>query len=499
MRRRRTKVPIRATSRWYALDYFRRPRKLKSLRFYLTLTTTIIFAAISVASMVPALHKVHQAAPVSTAHALFNHDCATCHDETFRPPLRLVSSVPRVSTSDKSCLQCHDGAPHHATNSFVLTEGAHNIAPPLTKGGQGGSALHESACASCHREHQGHTSLAAHVADRQCASCHGDLNGHLKPGEKTAYNPSITNFNLDHPEFRSSLKGSKDPSKIKFSHKAHLDLALDDLRRAENWQSVRGDLKNLGSKLTCVDCHQMDEARQYPRPIRYEDHCARCHQLNVGLVGEFSGDLKKKALEFSQAPLPHKEPAVIRAVLRDRLITFAQENNVSSGPTVSLPRPLPWRSGQPISAGQWTWATKQADTLEQLVFMNKQWNKQAPLTMCSHCHVESPSGPRPDGLPTFEPTGIPARWYTHSAFNHGSHRLMSCVECHDRNAGTIAVAASTTAADVLLPTLITCQECHRPSGGARNTCVECHRYHDRTRERSPDGKFNLTEVLERSR
>jgi hypothetical protein len=463
-------------ARWYALDYFRRPRRLKSLRYYVTLATTVAVALFCLATMVPALHKTHQAAPLSTAHALFNQNCAACHDEMFQPPLRLVSSAPRVSTSDKSCLQCHDGATHHAKQAT------------------------ETSCATCHREHQGHGALAAHVADRRCVDCHGELTAHLKLRETTTYNPAITDFNRDHPDFQPSLKGKKDPSKIKFNHKAHLELALDDLRRADGRPEIAADLKGLGAKLTCVDCHQMDEARRYLLPIRYDNHCARCHQLNAGLVGDFSGDLKKAAMEFAKTPLPHKEPAVIRAVLRDRLVQFAQQNGVGVGQTASVPRPLPWRSAQPVTEGQWAWATKQADKVEVLVFMNKQWSKQEPLTMCSHCHIETAAGrARPNGLPSYEATQIPSRWYTHSLFNHGSHRLMSCVACHDRNAGNIAVAQSTTAADILLPTLNTCQECHRPSGGARNTCIECHRYHDRALERSPDGAFKLTEVLEKGR
>src|SRR5262245_15158810 len=66
--------------RWYALDYFRRPSLLKSRRFWITLSTAILVAFLSVITLFPGLHSTHHAAPVSKAHAMYNHNCATCHD-----------------------------------------------------------------------------------------------------------------------------------------------------------------------------------------------------------------------------------------------------------------------------------------------------------------------------------------------------------------------------------------------------------------------------------
>ena len=64
-------------ARWYALDYFRRPGKFKARRFWVTFGVTTLVTLLSLASMAaPPLHHVHQAAPVSTAHAMFNQQCA---------------------------------------------------------------------------------------------------------------------------------------------------------------------------------------------------------------------------------------------------------------------------------------------------------------------------------------------------------------------------------------------------------------------------------------
>lgn len=48
--------------------------------------------------------------------------------------------------------------------------------------------------------------------------------------------------------------------------------------------------------------------------------------------------------------------------------------------------------------------------------------------------------------------------------------------------------------DILLPKIGICMECHKPEGGARANCVECHIYHDRSKQRSPDGFMSLTEL-----
>ncbi len=435
-------------ARWYALDYFRRPRVLKARRFYITLGVAVVVTLLTIASFLPTLHGTHQAAPVSKAHTMIGQNCGTCHDQSFQPVVRMFGAKNAVSVSDKTCNDCHHGAIHHANQA------------------------HEPACASCHREHQGHEVLASHVADRQCVECHRELTSHVKLGEKPTILTGITHFNRDHPEFQPSLKGTKDPSQIKFNHKAHLELAFDDLRRAQE-KVGRDDLKGLGAKMACADCHQMDDERRYLKPIRYENHCARCHALNVALVGDFAGNLKQSAAMFSKTPLPHRKPQTVRAVLRDRLVEFAQQNGVVSSKVPSVLRPLPWK---PVTDEQWSWASDQAKKSEAVLFMNRQWSKNESLTGCSHCHIEKDHA---GGLPVYEKTEIPSRWYTHSAFNHGSHRSVSCADCHDKNAAGVKVADSTTAADILMPTLQSCQECHQGSGAARNACVECHRYHER--------------------
>lgn len=454
-------------SRWYQLDYFRRPRGLKGRRFYLTLGVTLATTLLCLATVLYArLHHLHEAAPVSKAHAGFNRQCATCHDQTWRPLMRLGGDD-TSSVSDQSCRSCHDGPSHHAAQAT------------------------ESACADCHREHQGKQVLAQ-VADRQCTSCHGNLEQHLLPGKETAFHKSITNFNVDHPEFKPSSPGKQDEAKIRFTHGDHLKVDLAALRK----QHPRLETKYANkAALECIDCHQVDNQRRYMKPIKYDDHCATCHQLTVTIVGAFTDPgLQSAAAEFRRQPALHQEPERVRAVLRDRFVQFAQMYKLvpADAKSKTEPRPLPWRKSMDVSAEAWTWATNQAQKNEALLFANQQWKQasEQQFTQCGHCHVEAKDAPmRADGLPTYEPTKIPARWYKHSVFNHGSHRMMRCDQCHDQ------ALTSQTAADILLPKMQLCQECHKQGGLARNACAECHLYHDHKLERGPDGRFTVGELL----
>ena len=343
--------------------------------------------------------------------------------------------------------------------------------------------------------------MVPYVASRHCVECHRDLGGSVrKEIAKPDFHGKITNFNGDHPEFKHSASGQEDAAQVKFSHQTHLSLAVDELRR-DHSASTRDALSDIGSKLACVDCHQADDERHYMRPIRYDLHCARCHHLNVALSGTFTKDLDAEVARFSQTPLPHTEPTVVRAVLRDRLVEFAQKHSVVSAKPESVgeSRRLPWKPSTEISDDQWSWTTQEGKKAEDLLFSNKQWTKRDPLTYCSHCHIEQKPGQRVDGLPTYYRTAIATRWHVHSVFSHGAHREMACTACHDQNAALVKVANSKTAKDVLLPTIQTCQNCHRSNGGARNGCVECHRYHDRTLDRDPNGTMGIIDVLRKNR
>ena len=156
---------------------------------------------------------------------------------------------------------------------------------------------------------------------------------------------------------------------------------------------------------------------------------------------------------------------------------------------------------------------------------------------CSYCH-ESVAGTLTDKVNSFkvkldkervgavqivrnleiEKPGIPERWWHHGEFDHGSHRVTSCVSCHEGSGGDADPKlriqpgdseevveqkrkaryekCSTETADILLPGIDTCMKCHKPEGGASAACVECHLYHDRSKQRSLDGYVSLENLQE---
>jgi hypothetical protein len=275
-------------------------------------------------------------------------------------------------------------------------------------------------CAECHVEHQGGVRLTA-TSERACTQCHATFKIH------------ISNFNRDHPEFAPRT----DPGAIKLNHQLHLQ------------KPIRGPHGLV--QMQCVDCHRSTGA-PYMQPIHYQQHCAACHPL----------EFDKRFTE----PAPHKSPEVIREYLIKTFTTYIaahpSEVHAPSWVQVRLPsRPL---APLPRNASEWI-AQRVADS-EQLL-----WQKT-----CKECHpVTFPVGP---SLPLIPKTSITARWLQHAAFDHESHLLIACTECH-KNATT-----SRETSDVLLPTIQVCRECHRSGPqAAESRCFECHAYHDWSKEK----------------
>jgi hypothetical protein len=448
---------------WIQLDYFRRPRGLRRWRTWLGWGTFLAcLAVVPVVFLLPRGKNNFQAGPVSSAHAFFNDDCGKCHTDAFRTAQRLwsVGGGPVHAVPDQACTRCHDGPPH-------------NDKQRTPRG-----------CAECHREHRGAASLAR-LTDDHCTACHADLKANSLAPESTAYE-NVSAFPARHPEFRIWRDAVKDPGELYFNHKVHLKSA-----------GVLGP----GGKpevLKCTDCHKTDDAGRYMQPIKYENHCARCHVLAVRLGGSFPDDkVKAAAEEFAKIPAPHKEPAVVRAVLRDRLVRFAQENPVvptEARPARGIPRP---RRLEAVSERQWDWAKRQLSESEKRIFANAQLPENEGQMFdqaagCAYCHVpETPRGavPRgPDDLPKYRPTQLPSRWLTHSRFRHDSHRMLGCTECH-------AAPDSGKTVDVLMPKLEQCANCHNAKTGVRSDCVECHGYHHRGDDYQASKGLTIAESL----
>src|SRR5262245_50711476 len=452
--------------------------------------------------------RLYTSGPVVAAHRMFNLDCERCHVDRPKPPpgaaARTAAGAPviPVSTSphpggffrrvsDGACLSCHDAPVHHDTEVLSLE------------------------CAECHLEHKVENTLAR-MSDRHCTLCHADLK--TKSGT-TAFERQIVSL-AKHPEIAVFRKNLKDTAQIKLNHDTHL----------------KGDLPAGGGKrvtLTCVNCHVQDAAGRYMQPITYERHCKECHPL------EASADVV----------VPHQRPEIIRGFL------LARTAGKGGGGAAASPAPAPggakppeegeapkgrrrgggsaalpgvlvqlvtwvegavWKvepgHGPPIQLAQ----RKRGGAAEEEPAAETPAAPAAPSgggtgggggggaglaaavqlekglyegrsAVCPFCHTVEKADP----LPRIAPTKIPTRWLPHSWFDHRAHRPLACLACHP------AARKSTDTADVLLPKMAVCQECHRESGGARAGCVECHIYHDRSKERSPDGPHTVPQFAQR--
>src|SRR5579884_2353973 len=91
-------------SQWFELDYFRRRRFFRGLWKSLT-GAGLLIAGLGIAwTFLPGKQTVYQAGPLSTAHALFGHDCTHCHTEAFPTWRRLLTGDDAVrSVPDAAC------------------------------------------------------------------------------------------------------------------------------------------------------------------------------------------------------------------------------------------------------------------------------------------------------------------------------------------------------------------------------------------------------------
>lgn len=390
------------------------------------------------------------AGAVSPSHASFGMDCQKCHTSSWQAAWRLVSlDSNRHSVSNTACQECHNVGDHH---------------PRL------GEA--EPSCASCHQEHRPDSSLLA-VGDASCTACHADLKS--APGNELRFVAKILSFDegpQGHPEF-SLLRAEEvsqehgawqvatladnawhDTGGVLFNHKLHLS--------AEG--VLDADRKTV--QLTCADCHEPEPDGVGMKAILYEQHCASCHPLR--LAGNLAG----------LGDLPHETPELVRGVIRERIAKLQPTDK----PQLDLPaiRRLP---APTVASGE------QAASVDALIAAaNHAVFGLEAKGLCRKCHhVEIVEGEWhvPMVNPAFTIVGqlqdrpmIPGRWFAHGRFDHGRHLTIACTDCHP-------AAASSETADILLPGIANCRQCHgsaptQLSQGVAADCTMCHDYHGRT-------------------
>jgi hypothetical protein len=297
-----------------------------------------------------------------------------------------------------------------------------------------------SRCSQCHVEHKGSTKLAE-VRDANCTACHADLK---TTGADPSYHARISAFTEGHPEFALLAKRTPDPTAVAFNHSVHLHPDTEAKRTLFQAQlkKLQGRRGIEEGRISCVYCHPPAPTGAYTAPVNYEAHCRDCHPLKL-----------------KEAPVPHETPDRVRDFLRSRLAKDGKGGDALAEQVTEAEIPL--FSSDPDG--------------------------------CMKCHKTDLGADFPVAAPVVTRTGIPKgaprRWFIHSTFNHETHRELRCTECHG------AAETSKFSADVLMPPRELCAKCHSPSGGVPSTCVTCHLFHDKSRERSPEGRLKIGDVM----
>src|SRR5206468_10447364 len=179
---------------------------------------------------------------------------------------------------------------------------------------------------------------------------------------------------------------------------------------------------------------------------------------------------------FNHEPAPHKEPRLVRAELRERLLSFVFRYPIVPEEAERDDRLVDRELlGKRPSREQWKRVKQALDDFEATLFAAEKQDaveRQLFKHNCTHCHYETKEKRGAEGLPVYEKTNSPDRWLTHARFSHQHHRMLDCTQCHPAE-------DSKHTRDVLMPSISSCQKCHNPDVGVRNDCVECHNYHDR--------------------
>ncbi|MEZ4701012.1 MAG: cytochrome c3 family protein [Rhodothermales bacterium] len=450
--------------------------------------------------------------PLSSNHAGFGGDCASCH-------------TPTMGVTDDKCAVCHekfgDNLGLHSLDAhYVYRSGDYSRIVPAST---------DVTCASCHREHEGpHADIAA-VPDATCGSCH-----------------DVSGFDT-HPEFEAVTTSDTDAANLNFPHTLH----VSELRRRESLVDI---------EQACLYCHNADADGKGFQPIDFEAHCDACHlttstatpfldvaagatpgvrTLQTIVSAQRAGnrwaffanpdEFQTRGASVRKRPVYHADPWIIENLrslrqvlypasnLADLLTTSAdvapRDANVLYEEAIQTLRTyIDELRNQPDRAVQaeleragelLTRVERQlADPLSprdetQFLVSAAELNPAlspaqveayqkvvSDLTQpCQECHVVEKA--------TIKRVQTDQRTFIRAEFDHRAHIIQArCLDCHgELPIRQFAAIDSIPPPEVdraeihNLPHIATCQTCHADDK-ASNTCATCHVFHPDTEQRS---------------
>jgi predicted Zn-ribbon and HTH transcriptional regulator len=227
---------------------------------------------------------------------------------------------------------------------------------------------------------------------------------------------------------------------LRFPHDKHLDKRGGVARMAQRLGAEGG----YGDALECKDCHRTTADGVRFLPVDMEKDCESCHSLVIDQVG---GVFRK---------VRHGDATQARA----ELLALGR----ASRPQIVQNRTRPGEYG---SSGLYRANFGGPATGTALLA-----GAMAREGLCGECHV--PAGPA--GSLAVMPVTQPSRYFMHGWFDHDAHKQEQCSSCH-------AADKSSTSADLLLPGIAQCRDCHQGESARKaevpSSCAMCHSYHPR--------------------
>ena len=319
------------------------------------------------------------------------------------------------------CSSCHIDAFQRVPDSACID--CHTVSRHVSSKEE--PVLGESRCASCHLEHNEPQQLV-NQHQELCSGCHTDA----------------TDFLFAHPEFAVQQSAESAASNLRFDHAAHLD--PDGIVTPEGRRVVE-----------CAECHVADPGGARMQPISMQEHCSDCHTL------AFDPDDPSRVV-------PHGDPpAVVQS-----LVEYYSARLLGEDPGAAEQRVR--RPGQAMSRADRDRVAAEA-RVQALQVAADLFERRA----CATCHTVSKDEANPEMPWSIDAVDLTDTFLPHADFSHAAHRtdISSCDNCH-------AASVSTAAADVLIPDLDSCRECHGSGDARRNaahqtpsTCVMCHSFH----------------------
>ncbi|MEX0893231.1 MAG: hypothetical protein WEB88_13780 [Gemmatimonadota bacterium] len=448
-------------------------------------------------------------APLTDSHAIFDGDCAACH-------------TPLQGTADAKCLSCHQ----QSGGELGIYTFARHYMYRSGEADRSAADVHEVACGTCHREHQGREASLQEVADARCVSCH-----------------EVNSFEKDHPEFDFAVEDNAGVANLKFAHVQHV-------------REVMAESELVEPEAACLSCHTPEADGKGFQPLAFDRHCDACHLSRsdateparvasgsgpgVATLGDIrsagepgsqwayfwnAGEFTDLGGSVVKRPVYHADPWILHnlrklrgdlypgAELADLLDTSAevppdQVRALHREAIATLARQIEGLRGDPSPAVQ----REIAELSELLAAVEARLeDPYAPLdatrfgvgpadeadgvatgTMdvaayeavisaiiepCVQCHVVERATIRRVQQPAH---GGLAR----AEFDHRAHVVHArCMDCHDviptrelLLSGEDATAAQDRAEVVNLPTIESCRSCHG-SRTAPASCTSCHQFH----------------------